>query len=215
MRPGPPTRVALAIVMAAIVVALAIVASSSLAAPRTLTALSTSVVTSTTTLSTGVTDVVTSKLTVTQEVSTTNQPTTAATKPTTVQTSVSCTITGEGGPLYILVLTDLGAPVADQKVGLVHMGPSVNGESCGSRTLAPRFTNSTGWVQVPGGDGLPYAGSFYVSLNYSGRSYNATVSIEPVTTTYLTFYLPSGQYYVMNCQFNNCPMYSDSMMMDG
>jgi hypothetical protein len=90
----------------------------------------------------------------------------------------------------------------------------VDGQPCGTASLPILSTNSTGWVQVPGGDGLPYAGSFAVSFVYSGQTYNATITIQPETTTYVTFYVPSGVQATIECLDNSCPTYTNSMSMD-
>jgi hypothetical protein len=138
--------------------------------------------------------------------------------PTQTQTqttqSVSCTVTGEGGPLFLEVVTDQGVPVQSQQIQVIHTGPTVDGQPCGTASLPTLSTNSTGWVQVPGGDGLPYAGSFAVSFAYSGQTYNATVVIQPETTTYVTFYVPSGVQATTQCLNNSCPTYTNSMSMD-
>jgi len=136
--------------------------------------------------------------------------------PATTQTtqSVSCTATGEGGPLFLEVVTDEGVPVQDQQIQTIHTGPTVDNTPCGTASLPTLSTNSTGWVQVPGGDGLPYAGSFAVSFVYSGQTYNATIAIQPETTTYVTFYVPSGVQATTQCPDNSCPTYTNSMSMD-
>lgn len=219
---GTALRTTLVVIATVAVVVIAIVGSVSLSPYKTSTTTIVTIVTSTTTVPVGVTRTVVSNQTITVLIQAGSSPTTAALTSSTgsqqedsSQESISCTTTGEGGPLYVAIFTDVGTPVANEQMTVVHDGPSVNGQSCGTRTLAPIFTNSTGWVEVPGGDGLPYAGSFVVSFAYSGQSFNATVPIEPVTTTFVTFYVPSGGVYTTNCELNNCPTYSNSMSMDG
>ena len=129
--------------------------------------------------------------------------------------SMSCPVSGEGGPLLVRIVTNQGVPVQNQQVQVVHRGPTVNEQYCGTVSLPALITNSSGWVKVPGGDGLPYAGSFSVSFVYSAQSYDGLVTIEPLATTYVTFYVPSGQEATMYCPLDNCPTYSDSMTMGG
>jgi hypothetical protein len=143
-----------------------------------------------------------------------NPTMTQTTQSTQSTQSVSCTVTGEGGPLFLEVVTDEGVPVQDQQIQAIHTGPTVDGQPCGTASLPILSTNSTGWVQVPGGDGLPYAGSFAVSFVYSGQTYNATITIQPETTTYVTFYVPSGVQATIECLDNSCPTYTNSMSMD-
>jgi hypothetical protein len=131
----------------------------------------------------------------------------------TTTTGISCSVSGEGGPVYLEVVTDQGQPVPDQQIQVVQTGPSVDGQPCGTASLPTLVTNSTGWVQVPDAGSLPYAGSFAVSLVYSGQTYKATITIYPTTTTYVTFYVPSGTVATTNCEFNSCPTYTDSMTM--
>lgn len=130
-------------------------------------------------------------------------------------TTTSCPVSGGGGPVYLDIVTDQGQPVPDQQIQVVQTGPSVDGRPCGTASLPTLVTNSTGWAQVPGAGSLPYAGSLAVSFVYSGQTYNGTVTIYPMTTTYVTFYVPSGNVASTNCEFNSCPTYTDSMTMGG
>ena len=127
-------------------------------------------------------------------------------------TSFSCTATGEGGPVYLQIDGDQGVPVQSQLVQVVHIGPSVNGQPCGERALPALVTNGTGWVKIPGGDGLPYAGSFSVAFTYSSASYNTSISVFPATSTYVIISVPSGRVSTVDCPYGSCPTYTDSMM---
>jgi hypothetical protein len=127
-------------------------------------------------------------------------------------TSVACTISGEGGPVYAY-LENGTLPVPSVAIDVVHLGPTVDGQSCGPAYLPTLYTNSTGWVEIPGDD-LPYAGSFLISFVYSGRGYNTTVQIDPVTTSYVYISLPSGSVTTITCVYGGCPTASDTMGMD-
>ena len=131
---------------------------------------------------------------------------------TTTSAVVSCTISGEGGPVYVQ-LENGSSPVQGVAIDVVHRGPTVNGQTCGTVYLPALYTNSTGWVEIPG-DNLPYAGSFLISLAYSASDYNSTVQIQPVTTTYVYISLPSGSVTTTNCVYDDCPTMSDTMGMD-
>lgn len=120
--------------------------------------------------------------------------------------SVTCTISGTGGPLFVRIVTDGGVPVSDQEVDALQDSP------CGSAPDPIAFTNSSGWAQILGAAGLPYAGSFRVSLTYSGGSYNATVTIGPLEMAYLTFSVPSGRTSLVTC-YITCQADSGSMTM--
>ena len=127
-------------------------------------------------------------------------------------TSVSCTISGEGGPVYVQ-LENGSSPVTGLAIDVLHRAPSIGAQSCGTASLPTLYTNSTGWVEIPG-DNLPYAGSFLISFVYSGSDYNSTVQILPVTTTYVYISLPSGSVTTINCAYGDCPTMSDTMGMD-
>jgi hypothetical protein len=132
---------------------------------------------------------------------------------TTTSTKVSCTVSGEGGPVYIQ-LENGSSPLPGVAIDVVHRGPIVNGQDCGTVSLPALYTNSTGWVEIPG-DNLPYAGSFLISFVYSASDYNTTIPVQPVTTTYVYVSLPSGEVTTLNCVYDACPTMSDTMGMDG
>src|ERR1700722_9964131 len=144
-------------------------------------------------------------------VSTSTTSSTSST-PSISSTSVSCTISGECGPVYVQ-LENGSSPVPRLAIDVLHRGPSVGAQSCGTVSLPTLYTNSTGWVEIPG-DNLPYAGSFMISFVYSGSDYNSTVQILPVTTTYVYISLPSGSVTTINCAYGDCPTMSDTMGMD-
>jgi hypothetical protein len=126
--------------------------------------------------------------------------------------SVSCTISGEGGPVYVQ-LENGSSPVTGVAIDVLHRAPNVGAQSCGTASLPTLYTNSTGWVEIPG-DNLPYAGSFLISFVYSASDYNSTVQIQLATTTYVYISLPSGSVTTINCAYGDCPTISDTMGMD-
>ena len=212
---GHPVRVTVAVAIAAALVVVALLASSALDSPRTVTTTSTLTNTLINTLITTtpvtITGAAPSNHTVTVTVYTTvNQPSDVAT-----QTTVYCTISGEGGPTYIQVVTDQGVPIQGQQIHVIQRGPTVNGQYCGTTALPTLTTNSTGWARVMGSQTIPYAGSLLLSLVYSGQTYNATIAIYPVTWTYVAFHVPSGLVVATNCPLNNCPTSTDTSMTMG
>ena len=130
----------------------------------------------------------------------------------TSSTSVSCTISGEGGPVYVQ-LENGSSPVPGVAIDVLHLAPGIGAQNCGTAYLPTLYTNSTGWVEIPG-DNLPYAGSFLISFVYSATDYNSTVQIQPVTTTYVYVSLPSGSVAITNCVYGDCPTMTDTMGMD-
>lgn len=193
---APGSRVAIAILAAAVLVAAGLVGSSLLQSARTITSTSEKVIT----IPTTVIDVITSNTTVTVN-ATQSQPSTSQTASSNEQSRTStsaCTITGTGGPVYFQVVTVEGIPVSNETIRMVHTSP------CGTPTLAPMQTNATGWVEVQTNDGFPYAGSFEVSFIYLDQDYNTTINIEPLLMSLVTYYVPSGQTYSVNCLPSGC-----------
>jgi hypothetical protein len=203
------TAVAVAAIAAAALVIAAVLATTYLDVRTTTVAQTTTVLQTDTSTLTQI-----STVTLSPAPSTVVSTTTATVQlPSTVQTtSVACTISGEGGPVYVHLENDT-SPVPSAAIDVVHLGPTVDGQSCGTAYLPALYTNSTGWVEVPG-DNLPYSGSFLISFVYSSRGYNATVQIEPVTTSYVYISLPSGSVTTVSCVYGGCPTASDTMGMD-
>ena len=92
----------------------------------------------------------------------------------------------QGNGLLVKVLSDAGQPVQGAQVAGVMVGLT-SGGSCSS-TTGTYITNSTGSVFIPLGIGNYYR----VSMSYQGVVYATRAPIEPMSTTYVTFDVPSG-----------------------
>ena len=148
---------------------------------------------------------------------------TTTTTTSTIAVTGSCSISGEGGQVFVKVMTDEGSIVNNGTIQVTHVGPTVNGVLCGTANYnVPLNPNATGYVQVSKSDGLPSAGSYNLTIiaGYGGTmTYASTITnvvISPLTTTYLTISIPSGEMIVSNCyEENNCSMSTTTITSSG
>ena len=123
-------------------------------------------------------------------------------------TSITCIVSAEGSGFYVTVLSDTGQPIQGVQVSGSRV-TQTNGGTC-QQNIGTYLTNSTGSVLI-----TPNIGSYYLlSMLYQGKNYTAKAPIEPMTTTYVTLKVPSGnvtitEVYEGGCQTNTggvtCP----------
>jgi hypothetical protein len=123
-------------------------------------------------------------------------------------TSIDCVVSAEGSGFYVTVLSDTGQPIQGVQVSGSRV-TQTNGGTC-QQNIGTYLTNSTGSVLI-----TPNIGSYYLlSMLYQGKNYTAKAPIEPMTTTYVTLKVPSGnvsitEVYEGGCQTNTegvtCP----------
>src|SRR2546427_240943 len=120
----------------------------------------------------------------------------------TMTSGQTCIVFGEASGLFVRVTTDSGVPVAGAEVDAVQNGPVINNVSCGLATINPLYTNSSGFVSMPAAGGRPLAGSFDITVRYSGHQYRTQVDLRPLTATYVFVKVPSGSVSLANCYYN-------------
>jgi hypothetical protein len=121
----------------------------------------------------------------------------------TASTSTECTISSEGSGFYVTVLTDAGQPI---------QGAQVTGTSspC-QQDIGTYVTNSTGSVLI-----TPDIGSYYqLSITYQGNAYAVRAPIEPMTTTYVTLSIPSGNVTISEVFEGGCQTNSQGVSCPG
>jgi hypothetical protein len=129
------------------------------------------------------------------------QVTPASTTATTASTE--CTISGEGTGFYLTVLSDSGQPI---------QGARVTGTSSPClQDIGTYVTNSTGSVLI-----TPNIASYYqLSITYQGQSYTVKAPIEPMTTTYVTLRVPSGNVTISEVFEGGCQTNSEGVSCPG
>jgi len=186
------TRLAIAIIIAALVISAAALSYSSLEA------------TVTKTLTTSTTSTSTSTTTVTQ----TNVVTT--TKTTTLTTTSSsvysyCSVDSPSAGTYLrAVLDSNGQPLWNT---IVLTTPVANGTCYGQGSPATSETNASGWASLGALEGGAYLG---VSLGYAGQTYNFSLPQVSLDETKATVSLPSGRVSVTICHGPSCTIHNQS-----
>lgn len=126
----------------------------------------------------------------------------------TASTSTECTISAEGTGFYVTVLSDSGQPVQGAQVTGTRVG--VGGSTC-QQDIGTYVTNSTGSVLI-----TPNIGSYYeLSITYQGNAYAVRAPIEPMTTTYVTLSIPSGNVTITEVFEGGCQTSSGGVTCPG
>jgi hypothetical protein len=122
----------------------------------------------------------------------------AVTTTQTATTSVDCVISSEGSGFYVTVQSDAGQPIQGVQVSGSRV-TQTNGGTC-QQNIGTYLTNSTGSVLI-----TPNIGSYYLlSMLYQGKNYTARAPIEPMTTTYVTLKVPSGNISISEVYEGGC-----------
>jgi hypothetical protein len=113
-----------------------------------------------------------------------------------------------GSGFYVTVLSDAGQPIQGAQVSGTRV-TDLGTATC-QQDIGTYVTNSTGSVLI-----TPNIGSYYLlSIVYQGNTYAAKAPIAPMTTTYVTLKVPSGNVTISEvfeggCQTNaqgvTCP----------
>jgi len=142
----------------------------------------------------------------TQQVPQTNS--TSATL-TMTSTSIECTITAEGTGTFVTVLSDGGQPIQGAQVSGERV-TEVNGATC-EETIGTFLTNSTGSVLI-----TPNIGSYYqLTIQYQGKTFSAQAPIQPMSGTYVTLKIPSGNVTVSEVPYGGCKVTLNSITCPG
>jgi len=107
---------------------------------------------------------------------------------------------GEGGPIFVRVLTDQGSIVANGTIQVIH-----GAADCGTASYGLILTpNATGYMQVSGYDTLVSVGSYDLTLiaGYGGdMTYTAVIAVVPFpeTSYFVTISVPNSEVTSINC----------------
>ena len=124
-------------------------------------------------------------------------------------TTTQCTITAEGSGFYLTVLSDSGQPIQGARVTGTRV-TEVDSGTC-QQAIGTYSTNSTGSVLI-----TPNIGSYYVlSVMYEGANYTVNAPIRPMTTTYVTLNVPSGNVTISEVFEGGCQTSSGGVTCPG
>ena len=121
----------------------------------------------------------------------------------TTSTWTECTISAEGSGFYVTVLPDSGQGI---------QGAQVTGTSspC-QQDIGAYVTNSTGSVLIT----PDIASYFLLSITYQSQNYTVKAPIEPMTTTYVTLRVPSGNVTICEVFEGGCQTSSEGVNCPG
>ena len=108
-----------------------------------------------------------------------------------ITTSTTCIITGQPGGIFFRVLSDsTSQPVSGVVVAAVNTPFQCDGSPATSKTVDMfTTTNGTEWFPLPSDNNYQY--SFIA--NYQGHTFTFTATLQPVSMTCATLYVPSGR----------------------
>lgn len=118
-------------------------------------------------------------------------------------TQVSCSISGETIGVVVQVLAiDYSSHSAVPVAGVSVSGQDVYycNDNKQVSEINPSSTNSSGWVSLFDGGG----GMYYLNIRYpdSKLVYNLSVPVQPVTLTYVSFNVSTGNVTTRFCAYN-------------
>jgi len=103
--------------------------------------------------------------------------------------SSSCVITGQPGPFFLRVLSDSNRKLVVGAQVVARNNPAYcNGQPAISATTYSFTTNGTEWTELQSENN----GGYSITVLFSGRNYNLTAGLRPVSITCATIYVPSG-----------------------
>lgn len=105
------------------------------------------------------------------------------------QTSISCSISVEGGLALRILSNSTLQPVVGATVFATNTPASCNNTPATTQTTMKFTTNGTIWYSLP----TVNDGGYSFGVGYSNQYYNFSAPILPVSVTCATLYLPSGK----------------------
>ena len=121
--------------------------------------------------------------------------------PRSSSTSV-CVVAASSTGTYIHVVSDsTQQPIAAASIQVTPVATQCTNEV--TSTPVDYNANASGWITIAG---EPADVHLVISLAYAARSYNFTLPQRPLTATYATLRLPSGNVSISLCNTFNVPM---------
>ena len=126
--------------------------------------------------------------------------TTTVTTTELITTSTMCSISGQPGGIFLRVLSDsTSQPVSSVVVTAVNTPFQCDGSPATSKTVDMFTTNGTEWRPLPSDNNYQY----FIIANYQGHTFTFTATLEPVSETCATLYVPSGRTNTTITEFGN------------
>jgi hypothetical protein len=117
-----------------------------------------------------------------------------------LQTTASCSISGQPGGLMLRILSNSTLqPVVGANVSATNTPASCDNTPATKQITMKFTTNGTVWYSLPTDNDASY--SFVVS--YSNQNYNFNATLAPVSLICATLYLPSGKTNITNNGFQS------------
>jgi len=117
-----------------------------------------------------------------------------------ITTSYTCSISGQPGGIFFRALSDsTSQPVSGVVVTAVNSPATCNGSPATTKTVDMFTTNGTEWLSLPSDNNYQY----YFIANYQGHTFTFTATLEPVSLTCATLYVPSGRTNTTITEFGN------------
>jgi hypothetical protein len=164
-----------------------------------LTSITTAATTSLTSLKSETKNVSATSTSAGSEVTSPVSSTTSSSTSNSTQITTSCSISTEPAGIFLHVVTDgTPTPIYGAKVSVTPVGTCFGlGPTTTLPTLSENFTNSSGWLSIPGLE--DYGGAYYLVFHVqyqlnSTFNFSKTFNVQwaPQSGTFVTLSLPSG-----------------------